>query len=150
MTHLKDKHQPALDKQARLMLLGGLFAAGLAVPAPAPAETLNVNRAGSGNGIVTSNPPGIDCGLDCTESYNLNTTVDLTATATSGSVFDGWSGACSGTINPCTVLMSADLTVTANFSQQAPNILPLTVSPSFLLSMDLRLILSSFCESLDR
>ncbi len=132
MTHIKDKHQPILDKQARLMLLGGLFAAGLAVPAPAPAETLNVNRAGSGSGIVTSTPPGIDCGLDCTESYNLNTTVDLTATATSGSVFDGWSGACSGTINPCTVLMSADLTVTANFSQQAPVILPLTVSPSSL------------------
>lgn len=118
MIHQKNKQEPTLDTQARLMLLGGLFAAGLAAPAPAPAETLTVSRGGSGSGVVTSAPSGIDCGLDCTESYTLNSTVNLTATATSGSVFDGWSGACSGTINPCTILMSVDQTVTANFSQQ--------------------------------
>ena len=72
MTNFEEKHQSILDKQARLMLLGGMFAAGLAGPAPAAlAQTLTVNVTGSGSGTVTSSPPGIDCGtvnFDCTES----------------------------------------------------------------------------------
>lgn len=124
MTNFEEKHQSILDKQARLMLLGGMFAAGLAGPAPAAlAQTLTVNVTGSGSGTVTSSPPGIDCGtvnFDCTESYGV-ATVRLTATAEPGSEFTGWGGACSGTINPCVMLMNDDKTVSAEFSQvQAP------------------------------
>jgi uncharacterized repeat protein (TIGR02543 family) len=62
---------------------------------------------------VTSNPAGINCGSDCSETYNCNTSVTLTATAATGSTFTGWSGAgCTGT---CTVTMDADKSVTANF-----------------------------------
>ena len=33
-----------------------------------PTNTLTVVRAGAGTGTVTSNPAGINCGVDCTES----------------------------------------------------------------------------------
>ncbi|MCB1921024.1 MAG: DUF4214 domain-containing protein [Candidatus Competibacteraceae bacterium] len=77
------------------------------------AIVLSVSR--SGNGAVTSNPAGIDCGTDCTESYNQGVTITLTATPANGSTFAGWSGACSGT-GVCTVVMNAAKNVTATFT----------------------------------
>lgn len=77
---------------------------------------LTVVKAGTGSGTVTSAPGGIDCGAGCTASYDGGTTVVLTAVAAPGSTFAGWSGGgCSGT-GPCTVVMDAARTVTANFS----------------------------------
>jgi hypothetical protein len=74
-----------------------------------------VVRAGGGTGTVTSSPSGINCGTDCSESYASNTMVTLTATATGGAVFSGWSGGgCAGT-GTCVVTMSSALTVTATF-----------------------------------
>ena len=40
---------------------------------------LTVTLGGNATGSVTSNPPGIDCGVDCTESYLATTPVVLTA-----------------------------------------------------------------------
>jgi hypothetical protein len=77
--------------------------------------TLTVSRAGAGSGTVTSSPAGIDCGVDCNEVYNYNTSVTLTATPSVGSVFSGWSGACSGT-GTCTVAMAQTQAVTATFA----------------------------------
>jgi len=89
-----------------------------------------VNKTGTGNGTVTSNPAGINCSSDCSEVYTPNTSVVLTAAAASGSNFIGWNGAgCSGT-NPCTVMMTADTSVTANFDL-APNPGILLGNPSF-------------------
>jgi hypothetical protein len=68
-----------------------------------------------GPGYVTSTPAGIDCGNDCTESYPWGTSVELHATSRSGSVFRGWSGACTGT-GTCTVAMDEVRNVTATFS----------------------------------
>ena len=80
--------------------------------------TLTVTKAGSGSGTVTSSPAGINCGSDCTESYNSSTSVTLTASPASGSTFAGWSGGgCSGT-GTCTVTMNADTTITATFNLQ--------------------------------
>jgi uncharacterized repeat protein (TIGR02543 family) len=76
---------------------------------------LTVTRAGSGSGTVTSSPPGINCGADCSESYAQGTAVTLTATADASSVFSGWSGACTGAQATCTVTMDAAKTVTATF-----------------------------------
>jgi hypothetical protein len=89
--------------------------AGVVFAYPAPA-TLNVTRSGPGNGTVTSNPAGINCGSDCTQPYASGTSVTLTATPAAGSVFGGWSGGgCSGT-GSCTTIVSGSSTITATFN----------------------------------
>ena len=76
--------------------------------------TLNVTRAGLGAGTVTSTGPGINCGLDCSESYLPGTSVTLNAAASAGGTFSGWSGACSG-IGSCVLTMNSDASVVATF-----------------------------------
>jgi hypothetical protein len=77
-------------------------------------HTLTVSTGGTGSGNVTSSPAGIDCGLDCSESYTEGTQVTLTAARGIGSDFVGWSGACTGT-GSCVVTMDAAKAVTATF-----------------------------------
>ena len=84
------------------------------------AVILTVKKAGSGNGTVTSNPAGIDCGVDCSESYPPNTTVTLTATADAGSLFSGWGGDCVGTDPNTVVTVDVDKTCIATFDRSAP------------------------------
>jgi hypothetical protein len=90
--------------------------------------TLAVREKGSGAGQVTSSPSGINCSAtsnQCSSSFNSGTTVTLTASASSGSKFAGWSGGgCAGT-RACVVPLSADTTVTATFK----------ATPSFMLSV---------------
>ncbi|RUQ40391.1 MAG: hypothetical protein EKK69_05595, partial [Candidatus Competibacteraceae bacterium] len=94
----------------------------------APALSVTVIKGGTGSGTVTSSPSGIACGSDCSESYLLNTTVTLTATAQPGSAFTGWSDACSGATATCQVLVDAAKSVTATFTLD--NTLSLTVNKS--------------------
>lgn len=78
---------------------------------------LTVEKSGDGRGAVTSSPVGIDCGANCSASYDADTSVKLSATPADGdSVFTGWGGACSGTASTCTVKMSAAMTARAVFS----------------------------------
>jgi RHS repeat-associated protein len=95
-----------------------------------PPVTLTVSKTGSGSGTVTSTGPGINCGADCTESYVTDAVVTLIATATAGSSFTGWGGACSGT-GTCTVTMSGARTVTAGFTSNSVVIPPdpTTIAP---------------------
>ncbi|UJS25777.1 InlB B-repeat-containing protein [Thiothrix winogradskyi] len=89
--------------------------------------TFNLAITKVGNGSVTSNPAGIDCGTDCAEAFRSMTpatAVTLTATPDTGYKFTGWTGGCSGTLTTCNVSMSAAKTVTATFKA----IFPLTVS----------------------
>jgi subtilisin len=72
----------------------------------------------SGSGSVGSDPAGIDCGSACQATFAAGTSVVLTATAGSGSVFTGWSGACSGTTT-CAVTMDGAKSVTATFAASA-------------------------------
>jgi hypothetical protein len=65
-------------------------ASGATYPPKVP-PTLTVTKQGNGTGAVTSDPPGIDCGADCTESYDNGKVVTLTANPDPGSVFAGWS-----------------------------------------------------------
>ena len=67
-----------------------------------------------GNGTVTSDLPGIDCGVSCEAPFTLGTTVTLTATPAENYSFGGWSQACVGTA-PCAILMDIAKTVTASF-----------------------------------
>jgi len=83
-------------------------------------KTLTVTKTGTGSGTVISSPTGINCGTDCSHDYNQGTSVTLTATPVSGSTFTGWSGSCSGT--SCSVTMSTNQTVNANFVLQTGSI----------------------------
>jgi len=76
---------------------------------------VSMDPAGSGDGTVTSSPSGINCPGDCSELFDRDTVVTLTATPDAGSTFAGWSGACTGT-GSCTVTMNADKAVTAKFN----------------------------------
>ena len=78
--------------------------------------TLTVEIHNAEGGAVTSNPSGIDnCRDLCAASYDVGTSVTLTATNDEGWVFyDGWGGACAPP-DPCSVNMAADRYVTATF-----------------------------------
>jgi hypothetical protein len=81
---------------------------------------LAVSRAGTGSGSVTSSPAGISCGATCAAVYDIGTQVILTASASGGSAFTGWSGGgCSGT-GSCKVTLAADASVTAAFARLLP------------------------------
>lgn len=66
---------------------------------------LTVNMAGTGAGVVTG-----------AGTYDAGATITVTATPNYGSVFTGWSGACSGTNSSTQVVMNSAKTCTANFN----------------------------------
>jgi hypothetical protein len=81
--------------------------------------TLTVSKSGAGLGSVGSEPVGITCGTDCSESYAGGTVVTLVALPETGSVFAGWSAGsgsatCTGLGN-CTVTVNAASSITATF-----------------------------------
>jgi len=93
---------------------------GIAVLQTVPIKyTLTVTT--SGQGTVTSNPVGIDCGTDCIEDYASGIKVTLTAATVSGYTFVSWGGDCSGTTPSCVVSMTAVKNVTATFNQIQSN-----------------------------
>ncbi len=57
-------------------------------------------------------------------TYNDGETATVTATASSGWQFDGWSGSLSGSSNPGMIVMNADKSVTATFSEIVDNEAP--------------------------
>jgi endo-1,4-beta-xylanase len=80
----------------------------------------NLTVTSIGLGAVTSTPGGISCGATCSNRFATGTAVTLTATATHGSTFAGWTGACSGTDATCVVTLSADQAVGAAFDGGTP------------------------------
>jgi len=80
-----------------------------------PAHRLAVTKSGTGEGVVTSEPAGIDCGAACAAEYNVGEELILTAVPDPGSAFAGWSGCNAATGQRCTVTMGADKTVIAEF-----------------------------------
>ncbi len=89
-------------------------------------ELFTMNVSVTGDGTVTSSPSGINCGSDCSQEFEANTQVSLTATPSSGSQFVGWGGACSGS-SSCNVTMSVARTVTAEFQSINASTFELTV-----------------------
>lgn len=87
-----------------------------------PVAVLSVSLSGNGSGTVTSIPPGINCSgniATCappfnSAPFNIGTAVSLSSSASEGTAFAGWSGACSGT-GACKLTMNADQSVTATF-----------------------------------
>ena len=77
-----------------------------------PFYSLTVNSAGDGLGTITSLPGGINCGTKCTNNYQANTTVTLTAEPAPNSIFVGWSENCP----QGQVYVDANQTCTATFA----------------------------------
>jgi len=90
----------------------------LALEADGPLLTVNMDPNGTGSGRVTSDPAGIDCGVNCSASFDSGITVQLSAVADTGSEFIGWSGDCDGTGS---VVMDADKNCTASFESLCGN-----------------------------
>lgn len=89
-----------------------------------PADsTVALNVAVTGSGKVVSVPLGIDCAATensaaCAASFPKNTTINLTATAATNFMFNGWNGACVGTEPTCRVNLEAANSVSASFIAQ--------------------------------
>ncbi|MGC1580981.1 MAG: choice-of-anchor D domain-containing protein [Candidatus Acidiferrales bacterium] len=87
--------------------------------------TLSVTEFGTGTGGVTDGTTGLDCTETngnmfppCSKNYAGDTPVTLTEIPTAPSTFAGWGGACAGTpvtSTTCSVTMTSNLNVTANF-----------------------------------
>ncbi len=78
---------------------------------------VNVALAGSGEGMVVSNPPGLTCPAGCSAGFTGGTTVTLTATPKVYSNFAGWTGGgCAGS-ETCVVTASGQVDVTATFTK---------------------------------
>ena len=77
--------------------------------------TLTVTKAGSGSGSISSSPAAISCGTTCSANFASGSNVNLAAVPATGSVFGGWSGACTGS-GSCSVSMSSAQNITATFS----------------------------------
>ncbi len=91
---------------------------GLATNQTASSSTysLTVKKTGGGTGTITSSDKKINCGSACSTSYNRGDQVTLTARASPGSTFKGWSGGCSGASTTCFITLDSLKTVTAEFS----------------------------------
>ncbi|MFM8746364.1 MAG: S8 family peptidase [Aestuariivirga sp.] len=105
-----------------------------------PAETANLPQAlqftkqGAGNGVVSFTPAGTQqsCAASCANEYPTGTAVTLTAAAAQGSIFEGWSGACSGP-GSCTLTMAQAAAVSASFAVKGPDPAPAPVAPTVAL-----------------
>ena len=77
-------------------------------PPAIPVGALTILRTGNGRGKVRTSPAG--------PFFKKGTLVTLLALPAPNSVFEGWSGNCTGFSRTCTVSLSTERTVTANFS----------------------------------
>lgn len=107
----------------------GLFAIGAAsfVVIP-PTNSMIAVKSGTGDGIITSSPSGINCGPDCFQDFDIGTTVNLQAAPSNGSIFRGWDGSCSsaGFGSNCAVTVNSSEIIIAQFDQ-APAYYELTL-----------------------
>jgi List-Bact-rpt repeat protein len=81
-----------------------------------PVRSLTVQKSGSGS--IASSSHEIDCGSACNATVDYLAEVTLTATPSPGHAFRRWTGCTSVSGEQCTVLMSADTTVNADFVAQ--------------------------------
>jgi phospholipase C len=78
---------------------------------------VTVNVSGPGKGTIISSPSGIQCPGTCSAMFDPGTMVTLTEKPSGKSAFSGWSGACSGMGQTCTLTLSGGENVTAGFHQ---------------------------------
>jgi len=90
-----------------------------------PVFDLNITMNGTGTGIVTSNPAGIECDPTCTKSFTEGSNITLTATPANGSVLVGWTGpGCTSGV----VAMNSALNCVATFDLSTDVILSINLA----------------------
>lgn len=109
---------PRQTMRGKMALYGYLYGLAENQSPESPVLTVVNEAVGGGLGTVTSQPVGIDCGNDCDEAYPQGTSVTLTASADTGSVFAGWRGACSANAPTCVVSINMNRSVTATFEAE--------------------------------
>ncbi len=84
-------------------------------------KSYTLNMASPTNGLVTSNPAGIQCGSagisNCSASYSENTVVTLTAQANPEFTFVRWGGDCSSTNEVVVVTMNTNINCNVLFEK---------------------------------
>jgi Divergent InlB B-repeat domain len=89
-------------------------------PPPPPPSSFLVTVTLQGTGTVASTPAGISCPGTCSASFAAGTSLTLSATAGTGSVFSSWSGVCATSAAGCTITLTSDSAATATFANAAP------------------------------
>jgi len=90
-------------------------------PDGGPSVTLDIVFQGSGAGTVKVVESNQACTSECALAFAPGARVTLQATVGSGSIFVGWDGACSGTVD-CVLTLDADATVEAHFNASASTV----------------------------
>jgi hypothetical protein len=96
-------------------------------------QNLAVIKSGSGNGKVTADPSGLNCGATCSYKYLLNDQITLTATPDATSAISNRDGCDSVDNNQCTLTMNADRIVTVYFITKTATDLSLELSSQTIL-----------------
>jgi sugar lactone lactonase YvrE len=131
---VSDPANLALSPDGRTLLVadaGNSRVLRLDVPGSGPPQRQRLSVSVGGGptqGTVTSDPPGIDCGTDCSQLLGQNRVVTLTAKPAPNARFLGWSGDCAGatTATTCQIAASRALTATASFGAIPPPAVRLT------------------------
>ena len=110
-------NEGAVSRTAQITVEGQVFLLTQAGAPETPQYALTVKKTGDGQGTVASSPAGT--------LFNKGASVTLNANPGTGSVFSGWSGACSVTSHTCSVKVNSATNVTASFSLK---ILTITVA----------------------
>uniref|UniRef100_Q01RB6 Bacterial repeat domain-containing protein n=1 Tax=Solibacter usitatus (strain Ellin6076) TaxID=234267 RepID=Q01RB6_SOLUE len=76
--------------------------------------SISVTKIGSGN--VNGAGGAINCGVTCSANLTAGASESLTATPPSNGVFNGWTGACTGSQQTCAFTAQGAMTTTARFT----------------------------------
>jgi hypothetical protein len=110
------------------LTMNGSKSVGADFNGPDTTFTLSAQTLGAGSGTIGG--AGLKCSSSgisgCTSPEPSGATLTLSETASPGSVFTGWGGACTGT-STCHVTMTTDKSVTATFASTAPTSQTLTI-----------------------
>jgi hypothetical protein len=108
-------------------------------PPPPPTYTVTLRARATSGGTGTVAGTGISCSItassqsgDCSETFPEGTMLTLSATATGGSSFAGWGGACAaaGTSATCALSVSQNTSVDASFAPPPPTYVVTVVAGS--------------------
>ena len=101
-------------------LHNGITTSGINEVLSATVSWLSVTLNGTGSGSVQSNPSGLACvSGTCSSTFPTGSTVTLLPSPGGASLFQNWSGACSGS-GGCVLSLNGDRSVNATFSLPSP------------------------------